>query len=731
MGALWMPDVSIQITSTHDGRFHLNPTTAENQQFTLEAIFDSKTFDEKTLRQPLWMKDNRRLSYLDEWPGSEAVTVWTYDSATRTRTPVFDPTSLVLEGSGEPFKVVSYHWSPDEMHLLFTEKPPAQFKPIGNLFLYDLPGNKLRKLTNTDLPQRNAKFSPDGSTVGVVRADNLWLIDLKTGSERQLTFDGSPTVYNGRLGWVYEEELGLSDGWAWSPDGVTIAYLQQDETNVPEVLLPQYDDLHSAPRRTRYPKAGDPNPTIRLGFLNIATERTVWADLASDEEFYIAQMQWTANDGLLIQRLNRAQDRVDILLVDPAAGQVRTVLTEQSGAWVEAWSWLHFVQGTQQFIWPSERSGYRHLYLYDLSGECIRQVTFGDWEVSEIAGLNSSKRTLFFMAARPAPTERHIYSVSLDGGEPVCLSEGTPGWNRGWTSPDGALLLHTHSNLNHPPTVTLRESGGAVIETLVERNKAMFSGYALQPWEVMTFTTSDNETLTARMLKPSNFDETRRYPALMYAYGGPGSQVAANAWGGKGQLWYQLLADEGYLIFMVDNRGTGGRGAAFKQKTFLNLGYWETHDQLEGAKYLASLPYVDAARIGIWGWSYGGYMASMCMLKGAGAFAAGIAVAPVTDWALYDSIYTERYMRRPVDNPEGYRDSAPVRYADKLEGRFLLIHGLMDDNVHFQNSARLASALQDAKKPFETMFYPGKHHGIEDRHYHLYSLMTDFLKRSL
>jgi dipeptidyl-peptidase-4 len=709
----------------------LSAAPSENKRFTLEAIFDSKVFDEKTLRQPLWMKDNRRLSFLDQWPGSEAVTVWVYDCAARTRTPIVDPTSLVLEGSEEPFKVVSYQWSPDETQLLFTEKAPAHFTPTGNLFLYDLTDNNLRKLTDTDLPQRNAKFSPVGSTVGVVRGDNLWLIDFKTGNERQLTFDGSPTVYNGRLGWVYEEELGLSDGWAWSPNGATIAYLQQDQTNVPEILLPQYDDLHSTPLHTRYPKAGDPNPTIRLGFLNIKDGKTVWADLATDEEFYIAQMQWAANDGLLVQRLSRVQDRVDILLLHPANGHVRTILTEQNSTWVEAWSWLHVVNGARQFIWPSERSGFRHLYLYNLRGKCLRQVTSGDWEVSEIAGLNSSERTVFFMAAHPSPTERHIYSVGLYGGKPVCLTEETPGWNRGWTSPDGALMLHTHSDLNHPPSVILRESGGKVIETLVEQDSALFSGYSLTPWESMTFTTSDGETLTARMLKPSHFDETRRYPVLMYTYGGPGSQVSANAWGGKGQLWYQLLADEGYLIFMVDNRGTGGRGAAFKRKTFRNLGHWETHDQMEGAKYLASLPFVDSNRIGIWGWSYGGYMASMCMLKGAGTFAAGIAVAPVTDWALYDSIYTERYMRCPVDNPEGYRDSAPVRYADKLEGRFLLIHGLMDDNVHFQNSARLASALQDAKKPFETMFYPGKHHGIEDRHYHLYSVMTAFLKRNL
>ena len=742
----------------------MSESTLRPRRFTLKAIFDSKTFEEKTLRQPQWMKDGVRVSYLDNAPGTERATVWTIDSTTGERKVLLDPAGLRVEGAEEPRPIHAYQWSPDEQRLLFPENAPARFKPCGNLFLYDLADGAFRALTQTDEPQYHAKFSPDGQSVGVVRSNNLWIVSVKAGSARQRTFDSAPAIYNGRLGWVYEEELGLADGWAWSPDGSQIAYLQQDESEVPEVLLPQYDDPHAAPLRTRYPKAGDPNPRIRVGVLMLATGRTQWVDVepcrAGEEpaEYYLARMQWTPKgDGLLLQRIPRLQNRIDVLLADPKTGTTRTVFTEEDPAWVDLQGDVTFIEETDQFLWLSDRDGWRHLYLYDLSGRCLRQVTSGAWDVEKPVGVDASARTVFFTAARSAPIERNVYRVGLDGGDPVCLTAGMPGWHRaifpmtgrgracpaqeraqqaaplheGANSRNGVRFIHTHSRLNEPPRIDIRDVEGEVCVPIVADSLPNLAKFARGVWEPLTFATSDGETLYAQILKPLGFDPDRRYPALMYTYGGPGSQVVTDSWPGTRALWFHLLAQQGYVVFMVDNRGTGGRGRAFKKQVYLKLGEWEVRDQIEGAKYLAALPYVDPKRIGIWGWSYGGYMASLCMLRGAEVFRAGIAVAPVTDWALYDTIYTERYMRRPQDNEAGYRDSAPVTHTKSLKGRFLLIHGTMDDNVHFQNAARLAAALQDAKRLFETMFYPGKRHGIEDRHFHLYATMTAFLKKNL
>lgn len=729
------------------------PTPPSPRRFTLNEIFNTETFREQPLSQPHWMKDGRRLSYLDRAPASERQAVWLYDLATRTRKPLFNPETLRLPDREETQAVHTIQWSPDERFLLLPERAPARFQPCGNLYLYAVETGAFRAITDTEELQRNAKFSPDGRLLGLVRGDNLWTISLETGEERQWTFDASSTVYNGRFGWVYEEELALVDGWVWSPDGTQVAYFQQDETDVPPVLLPQYDDLHMTPRPTRYPKAGDPNPRTRIGILTLATGETRWLDLSPDlqdldADFYLARMQWTPDgSSLLIQRIPRLQNRLDLLLADAQTGSVTTVLTEDDAAWVDAPGDVTFLSpdGTgkrsKQFLWPSERDGWNHLYLYDLSGQCLQQLTRGVWDVEAVAGVDTKAEALYFTAARPDPTERHIYRTTLEGGgEPACLTEGVTGWHRPLMAEhsssltEGPLSLHTHSTMNTPATIVVRDAQWKLLDTLLPDTLPKLSKYARGEWENLTFTTSDGETLYARMLKPKDFDPARQYPVLMYTYGGPGSQVVTNRWGGTSHLWYHLLAQQGYVLFMVDNRGTGGRGRDFKKQVYLKLGEWETHDQIEGAQYLARLPYVDPKRIGIWGWSYGGYMAALCYLKGADVFRAAVAVAPTTDWALYDTIYTERYMQRPCDNETGYLAGSPARLTDemkRMKGRFLLMHGTMDDNVHFQHSVRLANALQDAQRPFEFMLYPGKAHGIEDRHFHLYMTMTAFLKRNL
>jgi dipeptidyl-peptidase-4 len=714
------------------------------QRLTLNLIFRSRVLQDKPLQSPQWLADSRRLLYLDRYPGSRRMTIWTYDAVTEERRPLLDPRRLRVAADAKPIPIAAIRLSRDERQLLLTSSAPARFSPCGDIYVCQMDGGTLRRLTETDRPQYHPAFSPDGTMIGVVRDSDLWVINVETGEEKRLTQDGAATVYNGRCGWVYEEELGLGRAWEWSPDGRTVAFLQQDETAVPEVLLPQYEQPHSEPLSTRYPKAGDPNPTVRLGFVDVATRDVRWADLASvtgtpPEEHYIAHLQWAPEGSeLLLQYLPRLQNRLTLVSVDRCNLSVRRIVEETDEAWVDHVGKLDFVGTTARFVWPSERDGRRHLYLYDLSGACIRQLTSGDWEVTGVSAIDAERGCVYFTATLPTPTDRSLLRVPLEGGEPEPLFD-SPGVHSALFAPDCRRLLHTHSTLNAPPVsqmcslddarrVTLTED---ITPTLRRYGVAVGDGTGEKGWELLTFQTEDGTTLYGRMLKPANFDPSRHYPVLMHNYGGPGSQVVVNQWGGTGALWYHYLAQRGWLIFMCDNRGTGARGRDFKKVTYLRLGQWEVKDQIAGARFLATLPFVDPNRIAIWGWSYGGYMASLCILKGADVFRAAVAVAPVTDWRLYDTIYTERYMRTPADNPEGYRDGSPVTHAARLKGRFLLIHGTMDDNVHFQNSARLASALQDANRPFETMFYPGRHHGLENRHLHLYRTISAFLNRAL
>ncbi len=731
---------------------------------TLEAIYTDKIFEATRLQQPHWMQDSRRFSYVDRAPDSETNTLWLYEVATGARSVIIPEPILqwapedrikpfALPGEVEPeaaetgdaeqdrkrsiLPISGYQWSPDERRVLIANLPQRRASQ-GDvaLFIYDLAEQTLRRVTPERHEYRNVKWSPDSRSLGYVRDDDLYRLDLETGVETRLTDTARAQVYNGRLGWVYEEEIELADGWAWSSDGRRIAYFQQDETHVPQIDLPNYDDLHLTPRQTRYPKAGDPNPLVRIGVLelpslgeNVSVPQTLWIDLGADTDIYIARMQWTPDGSLLLQRIPRLQNRLDLLLADPQTGATTLVLTEEDPAWVDTPGEVTFVKETDQFLWLSDRSGWRHLYLYDLTGKLHAAVTEGAWDVESLAAIDSTRRLAYFTAARPTALERHQFRTSLDGGDIVQVSTGR-GQHAPLFAPDTEHYLDTSSDRNSPPQVTLRRKTGESVATILTNPLPKRQGHKIGEWSFATFATSDGVTLNAALLYPADFDPARKYPVLMFTYGGPGSQVAQDTYGGGGGL-EQWLAQQGYLLAVVDGRGSGMRGRDFKKVTYLNLGQYEVNDQIEGAKWLAGLPFVDEARIGIWGWCYGGYMASLCILRGADVFRAAVAVAPVTHWTLYDSIYTERYMRRPIDNPEGYANSSPLTLADKLKGKFLLMHGTADDNVHFQNAARLAAAFQRHNKPFQTMFYPGKHHGIEGVSLHVFTLITTFITENL
>lgn len=703
------------------------------RRLTLDAIFETHSLDDKVLKQPRWLADNHRLAYLDSFPGTDHDTVFVLNTETASAAPVLDPATLICEGQEEPLPVVGYQWSPADDTILLTGAAPARFTPCGDLYTV-APGQALMRLTRSESPQYHPGFSPDGKYLALVRGNNLWTIDLASREEHQLTFNGSDTVYNGRCGWVYEEELGLAQAWQWSPDSHRIAFLQQDETGVPEVLISRYDQPHTEPEHTRYPKAGDPIPTVKLGVLEIESGEITWLPIAdaalTDQGFYVAMFQWAPNGAsVLVQRIPRLQNRLDLVVAPIDGSEPCIAATHTDSAWVDPAGTLRFLSDSQ-LVWPSDEDGHQHLYLRNLDGKCIRQLTSGKWDVEQVVGIDRGTGTVFFTAAWPAPYSRALLAVGADGGEPKQVVEGE-GRHSALFAEDGSRFVHTHSTLDTPPTVVVRRSDGTPIHALIDDPTPGLKPYERSAWEVLKFETTRGDTLYARMLTPPDFKPDRRYPVLMCTYGGPGSQVVLDAWGGKGGLWNQLLAQMGYVIFMVDNRGTGGRGRDFRKQTYLRLGQMEVEDQIEGARFLSARPFVDAGRIGIWGWSYGGFMAASCMLRGADVFRAGIAVAPVTDWHLYDAVYTERFMRTPADNPDGYCDTTPLRFAENLQGRLLIVQGTSDDNVHFQNSARLASALQDANKQFTTMFYPGKRHGIENRHLHLYTLMTDFLRKNL
>lgn len=716
-------------------------TEALSQPLTLEAITRDKIFEAPSLRHPHWMRNGKSFSFLDTASEGDASTVWIYNIDTGKRREIAPASALKIkkkkDEDSDTLTIPGYQWSPDETRLLFARIPHWRSdKGDSPLYIYDTRTGVMNQAAPTEEEHRGVKWSPDGKYLGYVKNDDIYLLDLDTSNETRLTNTAAPQIYNGRFGWVYEEELSLIDGWSFSPDGKHISYFHVDERDVPNINLPDYDDLHMKAVHTRYPMAGDPNPQVRIGIISLPVSPsgtipvTKWVDIGQDSDIYIAWMQWTPQSELMLQRIPRRQNRIDLLLANPGTGESKTILTEKSGSWVDAPDTIHFAGETNQFLWPSDRDGYNHLYLYNTSGQLVRQVTQGDWDVDNISGIDSVHRVIYFTAAKPSPLQRQIFGALLDGGADITQISEEPGVHSPLFSPDAGHYLDTSSNISKAPHVNLHRSDGKYLHQVHSNPMPKLKGVVLGKWEFTTFKTSDGLTLNAALLKPADFNPKRKYPVMMYTYGGPGSQVVQDQYG-SGNALAQLLATKGYIFAMVDGRGSGMRGRDFMKITYQNLGHYEVEDQIAGAKWLSSLPYIDGKRIGIWGWSYGGYMSSLCILRGSDTFRVAISVAPVTNWEFYDSIYTERYMLRPVDNPKGYQTSSPISYADKLTGKFLIVHGSADDNVHIQNTFRLIEEFQKHDKQFELMVYPGKHHGMEGVSQHLFGMLTKFVEENL
>lgn len=714
--------------------------TAFPQQklFTVQDVQGSAKFSGKSLQGVRWMKDGKRFSFQELDTTSRAVNVWSYSVLDGKREMVAEAKALVLNAGDPPFRFTTYQWSPDEKEILFVSAPPerqylSRLTPGGNFFLYEVASKTFRRLTNVSEPQYNQKLSPDGKRLGLVRGNNIYVIDLASGQESQLTLDGSQHIINGKFDWVYEEEFGISDGWQWSPDGKMIAFWRLDENRVPEFKLMDFMDIRADATPMRYPKAGDANSIVKVGVVSLDKKKTVWMDLGTDDDMYIPRMQWSHKPNtLILTRLNRLQNRVELMAGDAAAGKTAVFFTEEEKTWIEERYQAHFLKTRDQFAWISERDGFSHVYLFDMNGKLIRQITKGRWDVSGIALMDEKNNQIFFNGAAKTPLENQLHSVKLDGSGMQQLT--LDGYSHRTTlSPSGAHFLDYSSSASSPTKIALRSSDGKTIRVVEENEIPALKEYTLSKQEFFTFKTTDGIELNGWMIKPADFDVARKYPVLLYVYGGPGSQTVTNNWGGTNFLWYQMLAQKGYIVASVDGRGTGARGKEFKSITYKNLGKWEVNDQIEAAKYFGSQAYVDKTRIGIWGWSYGGYMSSLTILQGAEYFKTAIAVAPVTHWKFYDTIYTERYMQRPKDNEEGYKESAPVTHASKLKGNLLIVHGTTDDNVHWQNTVQFVDALQKAGKQFETMYYVNKNHGISggNTRVHLFDMITNYILEKL
>jgi len=633
--------------------------------------------------------------------------------------------------------IISYQFSDDETKLLLATKLKQIYRrsSVGIYYVYDL---NLKELTLvSDHQIQEPTFNGDSSKLAYGYNNNLFVKDLNSGETKQLTSDGKVNrIINGITDWVYEEEFSVVRAFDWNISGDKIAFIRFDETEVPEFLMDiMGNELYPTQQVFKYPKAGEKNAEVSLHIYDLKTDETSPVDLSGFNNYYIPRIKWTKDSSLLsVQLLNRPQNKLDLILVDVSNKNVTSLLHQESDdAYVSVNDDLTFLKNNK-FIWTSEKSGWNHIYLYDENGKNEQQITSGSWEVASYYGFDENTGLLFYNSTQNGSINRDVYSVSLKGKKIKRLTLKT-GFNNASFSKDFSYFINTYSSATIPYTYTLNESKNGKVVREIKNNKDLVNKlkeYKISPKEYSTLLINGN-LLNMYTLKPLNFDETKKYPLFLYQYSGPGSQSVSNQWIGGNDYWHQMLVQDGIIVVCVDGRGTGFKGRDFKKMTQLELGKYEVEDQIAVAKKLGELPYIDSSRIGIWGWSYGGFMSSNCLFQASDIFSMAIAVAPVSSWRFYDTIYTERYMHTPQENPLGYDLNSPITYADKLEGDFLLIHGAADDNVHLQNTLRLSEALIQADKDFEWAIYPDKNHSIYGgkTRSHLYKKMTKFVKESL
>jgi len=708
----------------------------QTKTVTLEDIYRKNTFRSRSVYGILSMKDGEHYTTLEE---GRHIVKYAYQTGKAVDT-LF---SLRWNKQHDVSYISGYELSGDERQIMIStnEQPIYRHSFLADFYVWNIASRDMTPVSNHGA-QQLATFSPDGTKIAFVRDNNLYIKPMN-GEEFAVTTDGVYNeIINGAPDWVYEEEFGFSKAFAWSPDSRRIAWMRFDEREVPVFIMDEYGDrLYPLWYSFKYPKAGEKNSVVSVHVYDLhgnGINPIVNHPIAiTDSEQYIPRIKWTADAGkLCVIRLNRLQNRADLLLADASTGKTSVLYSETNKYYISEPddNFVNFTPDGKYFYMFSERRGYKHLYLHDMkTGREIRPITSGNYDVESLLGYHPETKRFYYIAADESPLRRSVFSVDLDGKKPVKIT-AQQGMNSAIFSNGYKYFINYYSNANTPLQVGLYNAKGQLVRML-EDNAALVSKakeYGFVPKELMTVKTRSGVELNAYMLKPANMQPGKRYPLFMFVYGGPDSQQVLDGWDGS-MAWKQMLVQKGYIVACVDNRGTGFRGEEFRKCTYMQLGKLETQDQMEAAMYFGELPYVDASRIGIFGWSYGGYMSSLCLTVGADVFKLGIAVAPVTNWRFYDTIYTERYMRTPQENPGGYDDNSPINHAGQLKGKFLLIHGSADDNVHFQNTMAFTEELVQAGRQFEMQVYPDKNHGISGGNttMHLYTRMTNFILENL
>ena len=705
------------------------PIYAQKSNLTLEDIWGSRKFVAFGLMDVRSMNDGLHYSELTGSGDAQCIVKMSFATGNVVDT-LFRISSVELSEAVE-----EYAFSKDENLIILATETESIYRHStkSNHHVYNRKTGKLVAVSEKG-KQQYATVDATGQFVAFVRDNNLYLKNLTNGLESAVTTDGSRnSIINGATDWVYEEEFSFDQGYQWSPDGRYIAYYRFDESEVRQFNLTYYT-ASSYPKEElyKYPKAGEANSKVEIHIYDLVTGKKVKADVNKEADQYIPRIKWTGNPGkLCVMRMNRLQNLLELYSVDATSGAASIFFKEENKAYIEVTDNLTFLDKNAGFIWSSTMDGFHHLYHYDMKGKMVKQITKGNWDVTDFYGYDVVTGSTYFQAAMKSPMEKGVYKADKSGKIlPVSKEQGS---SSALFSAGYKYRFITSSTANSVPVVKLFDANSRLIRVEKE-NKEVTETLAktkMSPIEFFKFTTSENITLNGWMIKPPDFDPNKRYPVIQYMYGGPNSQTVKDEWLGLNGMWFQLLAQKGYIVVSVDNRGTGARGEAFNKCIYKQLGKLETIDQMEVAKWLGKQSYVDATRIGAWGWSYGGYMTSLLITKGADLFKTCIAVAPVTNWKYYDSIYTERYLQTPQLNKEGYEDNSPVNFTDKLKGNYLIIHGTTDDNVHMQNAMEIVDALVKNKKQFDSFFYPNKAHGISGVRLHLYKMMTDYFVENL